>query len=130
MGGDEDDVALGAGCAIGQGLSTGDTGSEVEGEEGGADARLAFDQGDSAQRDALFPEPGEGLGGSMGEQHAGGTDGRKKWRMICAAGKVAVVGFLDFVGAGEGSVDGALASSFFAHGFRDGLEGGDVFFAL
>ena len=66
----------------------------------------------------------------MGEQHAGGTDGRKKWRMIQAAGTVSVVGFLDFVGAGEGKLDGALASSFFAHGFRDGFEGGDVFFAL
>jgi len=59
FGGDQDDAALEAGCAIGHGSACGDTSGKVEGEQGFAKAGVAVKDGQFAARDALFPEPTE-----------------------------------------------------------------------
>jgi hypothetical protein len=62
FGGDEDDITLYARGAIGHGLAGSDTGSEVEREEGFAEARLAVEDGQFAVRDTAGPEPVEWQG--------------------------------------------------------------------
>ena len=57
----EQDVALRTGRAIGPGLAGGKVSGQGEGEERGATARSAVEQGEFARRDATGPEPGEGM---------------------------------------------------------------------
>src|SRR5712691_2878516 len=82
VGGNEQHVALGRGCSgvTGQGEAAGEAGGEGEGEQGGAAAWFAIEEGELAQGDALWPEPGEGLDGDLGEgEGAVVGDGVSRW---------------------------------------------------
>ncbi len=65
-GGDDDNTALDRGGAVGHGLTRGDGGSDLEGEQAFAQAMIAIEQGDAAQRETLLPEPRDGLRGGGG----------------------------------------------------------------
>jgi hypothetical protein len=67
-GGDDDDTALDRGGAVGHGFAGGDGGGDLEGEQAFAEAMIAVEQGDAAQRETLLPEPCNGLcgGGTLG----------------------------------------------------------------
>ncbi len=66
-GGDDDDAALDGGRTVGHGFAGGDGGGDLEGKQAFAQAVVAVEQGDAAQRETLLPEPGDGLGGEWGE---------------------------------------------------------------
>ncbi len=66
----EDDGTLEAGGATGQSTTTGDAGSDMQGEQGGAGAGFAFEQGEGAQGEVVLPEPGDGLRDDSGEDEA------------------------------------------------------------
>ena len=66
VGGDEQDVAVRTGRAVGPRLAGGDMGGEGEGEEGGAATRSAVEEGEFTLRDATGPQPGERPDGWLG----------------------------------------------------------------
>src|SRR6266568_1028845 len=72
VGSNEQDGTLDAGSAVGQGQASGDAGGKHEDEEGGAAAGGTIQEGEFAQRDALWPEPGGGLSRKVGEWKGGG----------------------------------------------------------
>ena len=67
FGGDQENAALDAGCAIGHGSACGDPAGKVEGEQGFAKAGVAVKGGQFAAGDALFPEPMELLRFDVGK---------------------------------------------------------------
>ena len=68
--GHKDDGALDARGTTGQGAAAAETGGEVQGEQGGAGAGVAFEQGEGAQGEVVLPEPGDGLRDDIGEDEA------------------------------------------------------------
>ena len=71
MRGDEQNVTLWTRGAIGPGGASGEAGSEMKGQEGGATAGRAFKQGEFAQRETLGPEPLDLLGSDVSEAEVG-----------------------------------------------------------
>src|SRR6266567_4297611 len=71
------------GGATGQGMAAGDAGGDMQGEQGGAGAGFAFEQGEGAQREVVLPEPGDGALDDVGEQETrnGGVEFRLKLRL-------------------------------------------------
>jgi hypothetical protein len=67
---DEDDGALLAGSAIGEGGAAGDAGGEVQAEQGEAEACRAVHEGEFTKGEALGPEPFERFGSDVGEEEA------------------------------------------------------------
>src|SRR6266567_4113084 len=94
------------GGATGQGMAAGDAGGDMQGEQGGAGAGFAFEQGEGAQREVVLPEPGDGALDDVGEQETrnGGVEFRLKLRLGVLADDAPV-----FVEAGEDDAAGARA---------------------
>jgi len=73
---DEQGVALLAWGAIGKGVSAGEAGGKVDGEEGGAAVGVAVEESDGPAGDAVLPESGEVL--SWDVREAGLGPGKEK----------------------------------------------------
>lgn len=67
VGGDDDDVALDGWGAVWHGRAGGDGGSDLVGEQGFAQEVITIEQGDACEREAVLPEPMDGLRGGGGE---------------------------------------------------------------
>src|SRR5947209_19972468 len=77
VGGQEDDVALLGGRAVGKGRAAGDAGGQGEGEQGETGAGGGIQQGEVTKGDAIGPQPGEGFGGHLREEVGGGLGSRR-----------------------------------------------------
>src|SRR2546421_6741666 len=93
VGGQEDDMALVGGRAVGQGRAAGDAGGQGEGHEGEARARGSIEQGEVTVGDATGPQPGEEFTGSLREEVGGRLGSRRFVRLLLLFEGAFVVGY-------------------------------------
>ncbi len=91
--GQEDNVTLVGGRAVGQGRAAGDAGGQGEGDKGEARAGGSIEQGEVTVGDATEPEPGEEFTGCLGEEVGGWLGSRRFGRRLLLFEGAFVVGY-------------------------------------
>jgi hypothetical protein len=114
-GGEEDDVALLDGRAVGKGGAAGDAGGQGEGQEGESTSGGGIEQGEVTKGDATGPQPAQGLAGDVREQEDSGWEGSRR------AGRRGRGAWEGGGGGGIGAVEGAF--EFVQEVVIDGFEG-------